>query len=143
MILNASAITSAVKWAAVLGVITLALITYRQSQADARNLRDALITESAAKISAQARSQELSNANIQLQSALEITSESVRISNEAITELKVQNAAAQKVAAEQKAVLNDIGRLQSVANKRTTLIEKMSNRATKERFDELELLFNE
>lgn len=131
------------KWAAILAIVSFGMKIGNDFLTDARNQRNALIEANAEKVSAQARNQELSNANTLLEDAIRITQESVRASSEAITELKKQNAEAQAAAAAQKSVLTDVERLQTLANARTSLIEKMVNRATKERFDELEAIFNE
>jgi len=137
-----TAIITAAKWGAVLAVMTLALVTYRQMKEDERNMRDTLIQTNAEKISAQARSQELTNANVALEAALKITHESQRIADAAILELKRKNEIAQEEADHQRQVLADVSQLQLVATGRTKLLEKMVNRATKARFDELEGLFN-
>ena len=138
-----TAIVSALKWGAVLSVMTLALVTYRQTQQDARNLRDTLITTSAEKITAQARSQELKNANVVLQSALEITREAADTSRIAVEALNKQFAEARIDSQTQTDVLEDVSRLQLLANKKTDRIMKLSNQATRARFDELENLFND
>jgi len=139
--LGPSAIVSAVKWAAVVGVVTLALVIYQQNQKDARNMRDSLITVNAEKISQQARAQELENANVVLESALQISLESHAASAKAVEELNEQFAEARIESTEQQAVFDDHD-LQNLANHRPETIERLSNRATKERFDELEDLFN-
>ncbi len=140
--IGASAIISGVKWAAVLAVITLVVVTYRQQVADARNMRDSLITVNAEKISEQARAQELENANVILQSVLTISLESAEESRIAVEALNEHFAEFRIESDAQKNVFDEHN-LQNLANKKRGLIEKLSNKATKERFNELESLFNE
>lgn len=139
--LGAGAIISGVKWAAIIGVVSFALVIYQQNQVDARNMRDSLITVNAEKISNQARAQELENANVVLQSALEITKESAKNARIAI-ELANYHLAEARIDAQKQRKVFDEHNLSKLANAKPGLIERLSNRATKERFDELEDLFN-
>lgn len=141
--MNVTVAIKLAKFAAVIGLVTLALITYRQMEADKQNLRDAVITANAEKVTVQARAQELENANRQLEVALSITEQSIAASNAAIIDLNRAREIAQEEADRQRDVLEDANRLQLIANRRTSLLERMVNRATKERFNELESLFNE
>lgn len=142
MTMNVSAILNVVKVVGVAVVLTLVLMQMKSCQKEQAQLRQDLIDANADRVSLQARSQELENANNQLESALQITRESVAASNAAIESLNREREIAQEEAANQRKVLNDVERLQSIANRRTSLLERMVNRATKERFDELEEVFN-
>jgi hypothetical protein len=140
--ISATSAVSTAKFAIVAALVTFALVMFNKQQTDARNVRDTLLTTSAEKVSAQARSQELENSNVVLQSALEMMEESAAEYRIAVEELVESNAEARIEADARKQVFEDHD-LQTIANKRMQTIERLSNAATKERFDELESLFND
>ena len=72
------------KFAVVAGIISAALVMAGNFMADQREIRDSLIEANAEKVSQQAKAQELANANVQLQSALDVQKESARQAARAI-----------------------------------------------------------
>ena len=126
----------------ILGVITFGLIMVSNFMKDQRSLRNKVITVSAEKVSAQARVQELANANEQLEAKANIEvvfREETRLAlyelNETFTQIRLEQES-------QKQVLEG-GQLNRLANSRKqNLIERLSNKATRARFDEVEAIFD-
>jgi len=141
--MNLFAILKSAKVFLILGVISAGLMMANSFMKDQRNLRDTLITTSAEKISAQARSQAMENANVVLGAALTKSLESQAASRIAVEDLNQTFAAAELEAQRQIKVLEDGDRLQRLADEKADTIMRLSNAATKERFDELATLFND
>ena len=141
--MNPLMILKGLKTFLILGVIAAGLMMANSWMEDQRNLRDTLITTSAEKISAQARSQELENANLVLASNLTMVLESRAASRVAVEALNQTFAEAEVQAQKERAVLENASRLQRLANERADTIIRLSNAATQEVFDELENLFND
>jgi len=126
----------------IVGVLSLGLMTVRDFMKDQRNLRDSIITVNAEKVSAQARAQTLETANAQLEKKAEINlrfREATKIAlenlNETFTGIRLEQA-------HQSQVLEG-NRLSTLANSRKqNLIERLSNKATRARFDEVEKVFD-
>jgi hypothetical protein len=104
--------------------------------------RDAAIVANAEKVTAQANASALAIANAQLDAINRETLRSLEIATKAQQELATRFSEIQKGQAEQKAVLEG-DRLQKAVRGKRELVEKMANRATMERFNEVESLFNE
>jgi len=132
---------SLAKFAAVIGLCAYALVTFNAARNEAADLRDAIITESAAKISSQAEAQELRNAQILLEDALQIQIDSINRANAAIRELNAEYSEYRREADAQIAVFAEHD-LEALTNAKPELLERLANRATRQRFDEFELVFD-
>ncbi len=126
----------------ILGVITFGLIMVNNFMKDQRLLRATVITVNAEKVSAQARVQELVNAKVQLEAVIEVenrfreeTRRELEELNETFTQIRLQQES-------QKQVLEG-DQLNRLANSRKqNLIERLSNKATRARFNEVEAIFD-
>lgn len=126
----------------ILGVITFGLTMVNGFMKDQRNLRDSVITVNAEKVSAQAHAQTLATANAQLKKIAETekrfrkeTQAALFQLNETFTEIRLEQH-------RQTEVLQG-DRLSTLANSRKqNLIERLSNKATRARFDEVEEIFD-
>lgn len=103
--------------------------------------RDAAIAANAEKVSAQANAAALAVANQQLEAITESYRKSVEEYAAAQRQAAESIAVIQTAQAEQKAMLEG-DRLQKAIRGKRELVEKLSNKATKERFDEVENIFN-
>lgn len=126
----------------ILGVITFGLTMVNGFMKDQRNMRDSVIAVNAEKISAQAHAQTLAIANAQLilrakieKSFREETQASLNKLNETFTAIRLEQH-------KQTEVLQG-DRLSTLANSRKqNLIERLSNKATRARFDAVEEIFD-
>lgn len=112
---------------------------YRNDQAA---VRDALITANADAVSAKAQAQTFATANAQLEAITETQAEALRQASVAMTESAERFRAIEETQQAQTEVLEG-QRLQNAIRGKRTLVERLANRATKERFDEVESIFNE
>lgn len=120
------------------GFILYMVNDYRKAeQAEA----DALITANAAAVSAKARAQTLATANAQLEATLQAQNESINAMVEANRRISEQYNEIRATQLEQKALLEG-DRLQKAVRGKRELVERLSNKATRERFDEVEDIFN-
>lgn len=103
--------------------------------------RDALITANAERVSAEARAQTIDIANQQLRAVNKAQTEALLAAAKAQEEMAVQFSEIQKTQQEQKALLEG-DRLQKAVRGKRELVERLSNRATRERFDEVEDIFD-
>jgi hypothetical protein len=103
--------------------------------------RDALITANAERVSAEARAQTINIANQQLRAVNKAQTEALLAAAKAQEEMAVQFSEIQKTQQEQKALLEG-DRLQKAVRGKRELVERLSNRATRERFDEVEDIFD-
>ena len=132
---------TAVKGIAILAIVTLTLTTVRGCMKDQQAMRDALVEETAAKINAQARAETLQHANQQLQAFIETQAESLKVAIETREQLDRQFNEIRTEQLAQKQVLEGDRLSRAISGKRE-LVERLANRATKERFDEVENIFN-
>ena len=111
---------------------------WRQDQAAQR---DALITANADAVSAKAQTQAFATANAQLEAIAETQAEALVAASAAMQESAEQFQEIQRVQQEQSAVLEG-NRLNNAIRGKRELVERLSNRATRERFDEVEAIFD-
>lgn len=104
--------------------------------------RDAAIAANAEKVSAQANATALATANAQLEIVTEAYNKSMAEAAEAQRQAAKDMSAIQKAQAEQKAMLEG-DQLQRAVRGKRELVERLSNKATRERFREVETIFNE
>ncbi len=104
--------------------------------------RDAAITANAEKVSAQANAAALTIANGQMLAMAEATAASLQAAQEARAIIDAQFQEIRKTQAEQKAVLegNKLNRV--LAGRGRERVERLMNKATRERFDEVEAIFD-
>lgn len=129
------------KFAAVTGLCAYALVTFNAARQEAADLRDAIITESAAKISSQAEAQALRNAQTLLEDTLQIQIDSINRSRREINALIIEFDDYRQEADAQLAVFEEHD-FEGLTNAKPGLIERLANRATKSRFTEFEQAFN-
>jgi hypothetical protein len=103
--------------------------------------RDAAIVANAEKVSAQANAANLAIANQQLEAITRQRDEAQRQAEQAQRESAERVREVNKLRAEQKALLEGNKLNEAVRNNRE-LVERMANRATRERFDEVEAIFD-
>ena len=103
--------------------------------------RDATIVANANKVSAQANAATLAIANAQLEALTEQRDEAQRQAEQAQRESAVRVREVRKLQGEQKALLEGNKLNEAVRNNRER-IERLANKATRERFDEVEAIFD-
>ncbi len=124
-------------------VVVLALVwSVNGFLANERAETQALIDANATSVSAQAEAQTLKTANAQLEAVAAAQSLALEQAGEAMKEAAEQFEAIQRTQLEQKAVLEDLSKLERAVDGRHTLVVRLANRATRERFDEVEAIFN-
>lgn len=111
---------------------------YRKDQ---QEQRDALITANATAVSAEARAQAIATANAQLEAVSRAQTEALLAAAVAQEEMAKEFAEIKKTQIEQKALLEG-DRLQNAVRGKRELVERLANRATRERFDEVEAIFD-
>jgi len=104
--------------------------------------RDAAITANAEKVSAQAHAAALKISNDQMLAMAEATAASLQAAAEARAVIDTQFAEIQNTQQEQKVLLegNKLNRV--VSGRGRERVERLANRATRERFDEVETIFD-
>jgi len=139
--MNPLAILKGAKVFLIIGVV-IATLAFLNKCEDTRVLeRDAAITANAEKVSAQANAAALATANAQLEAMAKATAAALQAAAEARVKIDSQFAAIQKTQTEQKALLED-NRLNALVKKKRSLILLRVNKATRERFDEVEAIFD-
>ena len=140
--MNPLAILKGAKVFLIIGVV-IATLAFLNKCEDTRVLeRDAAITANAEKVSAQANAAALAIANAQMLAMAEATTASLQAAAEARAVIDEQFAAIQKTQNEQKALLegNKLNRVLSGRGRER--VERLMNKATRERFDEVEAIFD-
>lgn len=108
---------------------------------DQQEQRDALITANADAVSAKAQTQAFATANAQLEALAETQAEALVAASAAMEESAEQFQEIRRVQEEQSQMLEG-NRLNNAIRGKRTLVERLSNRATRERFDEVEAIFD-
>ena len=103
--------------------------------------RDAAIAANAEKVSAQANAELLAVANQQLEAISKAQANALTAAAEARVEIDNRFIDIQKTQAEQKEILED-NKLNRVVKKNPEAVERLANKATRERFDEVEQIFD-
>ncbi len=103
--------------------------------------RDAAITANAEKVSAQANAANLDIANQQLQVIAEAQANALEAAAAARVKIDTEFQEIRQVQNEQKSLLEG-NRLNNAVAGRRELIESLANKATRERFDEVEAIFD-
>jgi hypothetical protein len=123
------------------GVLLYGLTMVNDYRKDQQAKTDALITANAKAVSAEARAQTIAIANAQLEAITEAQSQALIAASEARSQIDEQFKQIQKTQNEQKSLLES-NRLNEAVKGKRTLIVLRANRATKERFDEVESIFD-
>lgn len=103
--------------------------------------RDATIVANADKVSAQANAANLATANRQLEAITKQRDDARRQADLAMEAAQERVREVKKLQAEQKALLEGNKLNDAVRNNRE-LVERLANKATRERFDEVEAIFD-
>ena len=123
------------------GIVAAGLLTLNKCENNRVLERDAAISANAEKVSAQANAAALATANQQLEAITKAYNESVKEMKAATARTEEQFVQIQIAQNEQKAVL-EVKRLESSVKRKRGLIKIRMNKATQERFDEIESIFN-
>ena len=139
--MNPLAILKGAKVFLIIGVV-IATLAFLNKCEDTRVLeRDAAITANAEKVSAQANAAALAIANAQMLAMAEATAASLQAATEARAVIDGQFAEIRKNQQEQKALLEDNKLNRVLAGRGRERVERLMNKATRERFDEVEAIF--
>jgi len=104
--------------------------------------RDAAITANAEKVSAQANAAALATANAQLEAIAKATAAALEAAAKARVEIDSRFVAIQKTQNEQKAILESNRLDKLISGRKRSLVLLRVNKATRERFDEVEAIFD-
>lgn len=139
--MNPLAILKGAKVFLIIGVV-IATLTFMNKCEDTRVAeRDAAIAANAEKVSAQANAAALATANAQLEAMVKTTAAALQASAEARTMIDAQFTDIRKTQNEQKSLLEN-NRLNRAVRGKRELVERLANRATRKRFDEVEAIFD-
>ena len=139
--MNPLAILKGAKVFLIIGVV-IATLSFLNKCEDTRVAeRDAAITANAEKVSAQANAAALTIANAQMLAMAEATAASLQAAAEARAVIDAQFQEIRKNQNEQKALLEG-NRLNTLVKSKRSLILLRVNKATRERFDEVESIFD-
>ena len=140
--MNPLAILKGAKVFLIIGV-AMATLAFLNKCEDTRVLeRDAAITANAEKVSAQANAAALTISNAQMLAMAEATAASLQAAAEARAVIDGQFAEIRKNQQEQKALLEDNKLNRVLAGRGRERVERLMNKATRERFDEVEAIFD-
>lgn len=139
--MNPMMILKGAKWFAIAGLAAFVLYQFNAFVKSERAETDALITANATAVSAQARAQALATANAQLEAVNRAQTDALLKAAEAQEELRQEFAEMRKTQLEQKELLEG-DRLNRAVRGKREWVERLSNRATRERFDEVEEIFD-
>ena len=103
--------------------------------------RDAAIAANAEKVSAQANAAHLAVANQQLEAITKAQADALTAAAKARVEIDNRFIEIQKIQAEQKEILEG-SKLNRVVKKNPEAVERLANKATRERFNEVEQIFD-
>ena len=140
--MNPMAILKGSKFFVIAALVGFGLWFVNDWRLDQAAQRDALITANADAVSARAQTQVFATANAQLEAIAETQAQALEEARVAMEEARRQNAEIRATQLAQKAVLEDTTRLQNAITGRRTLVQRLANRATRERFDEIEAIFD-
>jgi hypothetical protein len=139
--INPMAILKGSKFFIIAALVSYGLWFVHDYRKDQIEQRDALITANATAVSAEARAQAIAIANAQLEAVNKAQTEALLAAAKAQEEMAEKFADIQKTQIEQKALLEG-DRLQNAVRGKRELVERLANRATRERFDEVENIFD-
>ena len=125
----------------IVAVVAYSLSVLKGCEANRVAERDATIVANAEKVSAQANAANLAIANQQLEAITKQRNEAQALAEDAQRLSAARVLEVKKLQAEQKELLEGNRLNEAVRNKRE-LVERMANRATRERFDEVEAIFD-
>ena len=140
--LNPLSLLKGAKVFLIVGVIAFGLTVLKNCEANRVAERDAAITANAEKVSAQANAAALATANAQMVALAEATASALQAAAEARVQVDAQFLEIRDHQMEQKSVLEG-NRLNVLVGKKKGLIERLANKATAERFREVEEIFDE
>ena len=139
--MNPLMILKGAKWFAIAGLVAFALYQLNDYRKTEQAETDALITANATAVSAEAKAQALATANAQLEAVNRTTTEALLKAVEKQEELREEFNKFRKTQLEQKELLEG-DRLNRAIRGKREWVERLSNRATRERFDEVEEIFD-
>ena len=139
--MNPLMIVKGLKLFAIVAILGYGLSVLKGCEANRVAERDATIVANANKVSAQANAATLAVANAQLKAITEQRDEAQRQAEQAQRESTERVREVRQLQAEQKAMLEGNKLNEAVRNNRER-IEVLANRATRERFDEVEAIFD-
>jgi hypothetical protein len=139
--MNPLMILKGAKMLAILAVLTYGTMTLKSCEENRVAERDATIVANANKVSAQANAATLATANAQLKAITKQRDEAQADADKAQRQSAVRVREVKKLQAEQKAMLEGNKLNDAVRNNRER-IERLANKATRERFDEVEAIFD-
>ena len=139
--MNPLMILKGVKMLAIVALLTFGLTTLKTCEANRVAERDAAIVANANKVSAQANAATLAVANAQLEAVAAQRDEAEAQAQQASVIINEQFVEIEKSQQEQKSLLEG-NRLNEAVRGKRTLIVIRANRATRERFDEVETIFD-
>ena len=125
----------------IVAVLAYGLTVLKGCEANRVAERDAAIAANAEKVSAQANAAALATANAQLEALAHATASALQAAAEARIKTDSEFIEIRKAQQEQKALLEGNKLNRAVGGKRE-LVERLANRATRERFDEVEGIFD-
>lgn len=140
--LNPLAILKGAKVFLIIGVAMATLAFLNKCENTRVAERDAAITANAEKVSAQANAAALATANAQLEAIARATAAALEAAAKARVEIDSRFVAIQKTQQEQKSLLEGNRLNTLVSGRKRTLILLRVNKATRERFDEVEAIFD-
>jgi hypothetical protein len=139
--MNPLAILKGAKIFLMIGTVIFALTVLKTCEKNRIEERNAAIAANAEKVTAQANAAALATANAQLEAITKATNKALEDAARAQDEVAAEFAEIKKGQAEQKALLEG-DRLQKAIRSKRELVENAVNKATRERFDEVEEIFN-
>ncbi len=139
--LNPLAILKGAKIFLIIGVLAFGLMVLNTCEKNRVAERDAAITANAEKVSAQANAAALATANAQLEAIARATAAALEAAAKARVEIDTRFVEIQKTQNEQKSLLES-NRLNALVKRKRSLILLRVNKATRERFDEVEEIFD-
>lgn len=139
--MNPLAILKGAKIFLIIGAVIFLTSTLKTCEANRVAERDATIVANAEKVTAQANAATLATANAQLEAITRERDAALAAAEEARVQIDSQFRVIEKVQQEQKALLEG-NRLNEAIRGKRTLVQNLANRATRERFDEVEQIFD-
>lgn len=123
------------------GIIMYALTVVKSCEENRVAERDAAIAANADKVTAQANAADLATANAQLEAIAKAQANALTEAAKARGRIDSQFSEIQKTQAEQKSILEG-NQLNRVVRSNPEAVERLANKATRERFDEVEQIFD-
>lgn len=139
--ISPAAILKGSKFFVIAALVAYGLWFVNDYRKDQQEQRDALITANATAVSAEAKTQVLATANAQLEAISEAQAEALVAATAAMEESTERFQVIEQNQQEQKELLEG-NRLNNAIRGKRTLVQRLANRATRERFDEVEAIFD-